>query len=430
MSLSAPAPATPGRARRRPATSSCRSSCGRRQIPLPRQRVPPFPACPASTFRSASPGGYGHGSGHDPVPRGAPSAATGRRLPTRPDPHDPCGLWRGAVHPCGSILQPAWRPLGRPCPSQPPSRRPDARAGHCSAHPLPVPVPGCSAAALAGRVWRSMALPSVVLSDRIDGPERPAPQGLWYGVLAEHGCGRVVHDRGQHGDDPRCGGGDGCTRRAGSVPLYRSGQTTGAIGDCFWRRSPARGTLGRSEGGRAAGSPGPACARKGASPWMPEPRSPRPGPGWSTSARACAPPWSERPPRTWLGGRTPRATVPATLWCTCAATSANCSSPASAAARTSASGTRNSTSRVRGPRGARAAEADAALGAVDAFLAAVEPARLAEPLEIRGKRVKLLEMLVRTVAHTSEHVGQIMYIAMARQGERFASLVLPRTPRP
>ncbi len=76
-----------------------------------------------------------------------------------------------------------------------------------------------------------------------------------------------------------------------------------------------------------------------------------------------------------------------------------------------------------------AAEADAAIGAVDAFLAALEPARLAEALEIQGQPITLLEMLVRTVAHTSEHVGQIMYIAKARQGERFASLSLPRTRR-
>jgi uncharacterized damage-inducible protein DinB len=86
---------------------------------------------------------------------------------------------------------------------------------------------------------------------------------------------------------------------------------------------------------------------------------------------------------------------------------------------------------AQGPWTAEAliAEADAALGAVDAFLAGLDPARLSEVGDIQGRSVRLLELLVQTVAHTSEHVGQIMYIAKERQGERFASLSLPRPRR-
>jgi len=72
-----------------------------------------------------------------------------------------------------------------------------------------------------------------------------------------------------------------------------------------------------------------------------------------------------------------------------------------------------------------AARADAALGAVDAFLAGLDPARLGEVREFQGRSHTLLETLLRTVAHTSEHVGQIVYIAKARQGAAFQTLSLP-----
>ena len=72
-----------------------------------------------------------------------------------------------------------------------------------------------------------------------------------------------------------------------------------------------------------------------------------------------------------------------------------------------------------------AAQADATLGAVDAFLAGLEPDRLTEERVIQGRTFSLLGVLLATVGHTSEHVGQIIYIAKARQGEGFQTLSAP-----
>jgi uncharacterized damage-inducible protein DinB len=62
---------------------------------------------------------------------------------------------------------------------------------------------------------------------------------------------------------------------------------------------------------------------------------------------------------------------------------------------------------------------------VDAFLAALDPARLAERRAIQGREVVLLDLLLDMLSHVGQHVGQIIYIAKARQGGAFASLSIP-----
>ncbi len=81
----------------------------------------------------------------------------------------------------------------------------------------------------------------------------------------------------------------------------------------------------------------------------------------------------------------------------------------------------------RGPWSAEAmiARANTAFAEVDAFLAALDPARLEETRTIQGRAQTLLDMLLLTLPHVAEHVGQIIYIAKARQGEGFATLSLP-----
>ena len=66
---------------------------------------------------------------------------------------------------------------------------------------------------------------------------------------------------------------------------------------------------------------------------------------------------------------------------------------------------------------------------VDAFLAALAPERLAESRTIQGRTLTLLELLPDTTAHVAQHVGQIIYIAKLRLGDRFETLSIPR-PKP
>lgn len=63
---------------------------------------------------------------------------------------------------------------------------------------------------------------------------------------------------------------------------------------------------------------------------------------------------------------------------------------------------------------------------VDAMLASLPAARLGEKQEIRGTPTTVLDVLLRVVGHISEHVGQVVYIAKARQGDGFETLSIPR----
>lgn len=65
-------------------------------------------------------------------------------------------------------------------------------------------------------------------------------------------------------------------------------------------------------------------------------------------------------------------------------------------------------------------------GAVDTVLATLSARQLGRQQEIRGVPVTALEVLVRAVGHTAEHVGQVLYIAKARLGPDFGTLSLPR----
>ena len=66
-----------------------------------------------------------------------------------------------------------------------------------------------------------------------------------------------------------------------------------------------------------------------------------------------------------------------------------------------------------------------AFSEADAILAALPAERLAETQAVRGQARTHLAMLLTAVSHYGEHLGQILYIAKLRQGERFASLSVP-----
>jgi len=68
-------------------------------------------------------------------------------------------------------------------------------------------------------------------------------------------------------------------------------------------------------------------------------------------------------------------------------------------------------------------------GLVDRFLSGLAPARLGETLVLQGRPQTLLEALLRTVGHSAEHLGEIIYIAKAQLGAGFETLSIPR-PRP
>jgi hypothetical protein len=57
------------------------------------------------------------------------------------------------------------------------------------------------------------------------------------------------------------------------------------------------------------------------------------------------------------------------------------------------------------------------------------PELLAGMQTVRGKQRQNLEIFHQCAAHFSEHMGQILYIAKMRQGERYVSTSLPRVPR-
>lgn len=63
---------------------------------------------------------------------------------------------------------------------------------------------------------------------------------------------------------------------------------------------------------------------------------------------------------------------------------------------------------------------------VDAILAALPTMRLGDDQDIRGRPTTVLDVLIRVAAHAAEHLGQIIYIAKARQGGNFDTLSIPR----
>lgn len=61
-----------------------------------------------------------------------------------------------------------------------------------------------------------------------------------------------------------------------------------------------------------------------------------------------------------------------------------------------------------------------------AALAALTDANLNDTVVIRGQSLKVYDALHRSMAHTAYHVGQMVYLAKAFQGEAFTTLTIPR----
>jgi len=64
----------------------------------------------------------------------------------------------------------------------------------------------------------------------------------------------------------------------------------------------------------------------------------------------------------------------------------------------------------------------ALFGALDALT----DDNLRDTITIRGQQLKVVDALHRSLAHTSYHVGQMVYLAKALRGEAWTSLSIPR----
>ncbi|CAN5739943.1 DUF1572 domain-containing protein [soil metagenome] len=62
-------------------------------------------------------------------------------------------------------------------------------------------------------------------------------------------------------------------------------------------------------------------------------------------------------------------------------------------------------------------------------LDALSPGDFERPLTIRGETVTLLDALLRSLAHTAQHVGQITLLARHWRGSAWQTLSIPRPPR-
>ena len=58
-------------------------------------------------------------------------------------------------------------------------------------------------------------------------------------------------------------------------------------------------------------------------------------------------------------------------------------------------------------------------------LAALSDTQLGEPVTVRGEQLKVYEALHRSLAHTSYHVGQIVYLAKSFSGAEWKYLSIP-----
>ena len=68
----------------------------------------------------------------------------------------------------------------------------------------------------------------------------------------------------------------------------------------------------------------------------------------------------------------------------------------------------------------------ALFGALDALT----DANLGDTVVIRGQGLKVVDALHRSLAHTSYHVGQMVYLAKALRGDAWTSLSIPRGQSP
>lgn len=58
-------------------------------------------------------------------------------------------------------------------------------------------------------------------------------------------------------------------------------------------------------------------------------------------------------------------------------------------------------------------------------LAGLDDTQLQQDVAIRGQKLTVAEALVRSLAHTASHVGQIVYAAKMRRGEQWTYLSIP-----
>jgi hypothetical protein len=65
-----------------------------------------------------------------------------------------------------------------------------------------------------------------------------------------------------------------------------------------------------------------------------------------------------------------------------------------------------------------------------ATLDALQPADLERTITIRGEPSTAMNALLRSLAHTAQHVGQIILLAKQWSGEDWQTLSIPRPPRP
>jgi len=69
---------------------------------------------------------------------------------------------------------------------------------------------------------------------------------------------------------------------------------------------------------------------------------------------------------------------------------------------------------------------DATFAMADRVLAEVDPAQLDRQVEVMGRTLTLVDVIFIAATHTSEHVGQIIYIAKLKAGADFGTLSIPR----
>lgn len=72
---------------------------------------------------------------------------------------------------------------------------------------------------------------------------------------------------------------------------------------------------------------------------------------------------------------------------------------------------------------------DGGWSVLDATLGAMTPSDLQRTVTIRGEPNTATKALVRSLAHTSQHVGQIILLARQWKGADWQTLSMPRAPR-
>jgi hypothetical protein len=63
---------------------------------------------------------------------------------------------------------------------------------------------------------------------------------------------------------------------------------------------------------------------------------------------------------------------------------------------------------------------------LDEALTSLRPSDMPRPVRIRGERLSLVQALHRSLAHTAQHVGQIILLAKQRRGADWETLSIPR----